>query len=338
MKTGLRISVLISVYNAERYIERCLQSVINQTLTEGVECIICNDCSTDSSFDIVKRITDEYDGPIQFRIIEHEKNRGVAAAKNSLLSAAKGDYLQFVDSDDYIEPQMLELMYVEALRCKADIVGCDIYNDYGSKKECNQFSYIVNTDSEYYLRATISGTWGRAIWSRMIKRELYDNNHIRAIDGLRNGEDVPLVFAIHFYAQRVSYVPVPLYNYYDNTESITRKRISYRKLEDKLIAYKVAERFMMAHGIWDDYKEDFGFTCFLAKMPLILDRHFRDFRQWKNTFSESNKYIDRYFASWVKRFYWKSILYAPAIVRPIWYFAADVMSLRRSIILRRHYK
>lgn len=105
----ISVSIIIPVYRVEKYIERCIRSVINQTCKDiRIECIVVDDCTPDNSIMIVKKIIDSYVGGIEFKIIQHEKNEGLSAARNTGMNHAKGDYLMFIDSDDYITDDCLE--------------------------------------------------------------------------------------------------------------------------------------------------------------------------------------------------------------------------------------
>lgn len=119
----MKISIIIPVYNVAQYIEECLNSVIAQTYMGDMECLIVDDCGTDDSIAIAKRIIQDYQGNIKFQILYHEHNRGLSAARNTGIEASTGDYLYFLDSDDSIIPECLELM-VEILEKypKAEIV------------------------------------------------------------------------------------------------------------------------------------------------------------------------------------------------------------------------
>ena len=104
----LNLSIIIPVYNVEAYIEECLASVVAQSDAKAnIECIIVDDCSPDGSMDIVRRFVDNYQGAVQFRTLRHEVNRGISAARNTGIDAATGDYLLFVDSDDYLSADCL---------------------------------------------------------------------------------------------------------------------------------------------------------------------------------------------------------------------------------------
>ena len=108
MKT--RISIIIPVYNVEQYVDECLQSVANQTMTEGIECIIVDDCGQDNSATIAKHFVDSYQGDIRFTFIQREKNGGLSAARNTGIEAATGEYVYFLDSDDYLVPSAIETL------------------------------------------------------------------------------------------------------------------------------------------------------------------------------------------------------------------------------------
>lgn len=101
------VSVIVPVYQVSEYVERCIRSVMDQTYTD-IECIIADDATQDDSIEKCEALIENYDGPIQFWIIRHEQNRGLSAARNTGTKAAKGAYLYYLDSDDYISPDCIE--------------------------------------------------------------------------------------------------------------------------------------------------------------------------------------------------------------------------------------
>ena len=107
----MKISIIVPIYNVEEYLEECLQSIADQTLVEGLECILVDDCGKDNSVSIAQRFIAAYAGPVCFTLIHHEKNGGLSAARNTGIRAARGEYLYFLDSDDTIVPECMELMY-----------------------------------------------------------------------------------------------------------------------------------------------------------------------------------------------------------------------------------
>lgn len=111
----MKVSIIIPVYNVASYIERCLQSVVDQTYTD-IECILVDDCGSDDSIDIAQEFIKNYKGDIEFSILRHEKNKGQAAARNTGLKSAKGEYMYFLDSDDVITSDCIEELMTLSLK------------------------------------------------------------------------------------------------------------------------------------------------------------------------------------------------------------------------------
>ena len=114
---SITISLIIPVYKVSAYIERCLKSVIKQTYNH-FECILVDDASPDDSIAKCERMIEEYDGPIQFRILHHQQNKGLSVARNTGIDAATGDYILFIDSDDLISNDCVEKLMTPVLRDK----------------------------------------------------------------------------------------------------------------------------------------------------------------------------------------------------------------------------
>lgn len=122
MSVAFKVSVLIPVYNAEAYIESCVRSLFEQSL-EDIEYIFVNDCTSDKSLDILNEIMDEYPArKEQVKVISHSCNKGVASTRNTGLLYAQGEYIGWVDSDDWVEKNMFEILYLMAKQADADIV------------------------------------------------------------------------------------------------------------------------------------------------------------------------------------------------------------------------
>ena len=105
----INVSFIIPIYNVEQYVLRCFMSLLAQETAEAnIECVVVDDCSPDNSMNIVNQIVSDYEGNIQFEVLTHDKNRGLSAARNTGLKHAAGDYIYFVDSDDYLMPNSLQ--------------------------------------------------------------------------------------------------------------------------------------------------------------------------------------------------------------------------------------
>lgn len=237
----MNISVIIPVYNVEHFVERCVTSIMNQTYTEDVECIIVNDCTPDRSMEIVEKVIAKYNGLIQFKLLHHEYNRGIAAVRNTGLDAAIGDYVIYIDSDDYCEPDMLEKMYTKAIVEDADIVIADFWRTY---ETCEIYSLQKVPETVVgRIKALLTGTLSWAMWNRMYRRSLFIKNHIKNVEGIDYGEDFLLNIYLHYYAMKVVHVPYAFVHYVESNTSSYTKAMSLKSLQCVLKREKVVMSF-----------------------------------------------------------------------------------------------
>ena len=130
-----KVSVIIPVYNVEKYMEKCCRSLFGQTL-ENMEFIFVDDCTPDNSISVIESVLQEYpQRKSQVKITHHDKNRGLPSARNTGLGLAQGNYIIHCDSDDWVAPFMYEKMYARAVAENADIVWCDILAVYSSHSQ-----------------------------------------------------------------------------------------------------------------------------------------------------------------------------------------------------------
>ena len=121
-----KISIIIPVYNVAEYITECLQSVMRQTYKGEIECILVDDCGTDNSIAVAEKLLADYKGAISFRILRHAHNRGLSAARNTGTDAATSDYIYYLDSDDYISDDCLEVLAEPLKSREYDMVVGDL--------------------------------------------------------------------------------------------------------------------------------------------------------------------------------------------------------------------
>lgn len=322
MNKSPKISVIVPVYNVALFIERCLRSIMQQTLSEGVECILVNDCTPDNSIEIAKKLINEYKGPIQFRIISHEKNRGLAAARNTGVEAAQGIYIQHIDSDDYVEPTMLEELYNEAIKTNADIVGCDFYLDYGDHRIVR--TYDFQPYPSHKIEDIIRHKYAPYLCRKLIKKELYEEYQLKAPEGINMGEDFLMSVQLHYYAQSESYVKKPLYNYVQyNSGSITAHTFSLKRQQQHIQALLSVEKFLKEKDIYNKYKVPFSEVCFNAKKLYITAPQLRDCELWENLFPESHQYIWKYNQSFLWKIGWQLIILLPKRIIALFYPILD---------------
>ena len=186
--TQPKISIIIPVYNVEKYVKKCIESVINQEYT-NLEIIIVNDGSTDNSGDIC----DYYANKDKRIILIHQENQGLSMARNNGLDIATGEYIGFVDSDDWIAPDMYYMLYDNAVRYNADISMCNFYYiDHNEKKTpySNENVNVKMLEGVYKIAHNIRLS-NNCVWNRLYKRHLF--NEIRFPKG-KTFEDI---FVMH---------------------------------------------------------------------------------------------------------------------------------------------
>lgn len=222
------ISVIVPVYNVETYLRQCLDSVVGQTFKD-LEILLVDDGSTDSS----GTICEEY-AAIDPRIkVIHQVNQGLAAARQGGLDVASGDYIGFVDSDDWLEPEMYEEMYTAGKGHDADIVFCNVYRN-EDKKEQPYFAsgyYDRKSMEEVIFPRLLAGfdadggenTIRWCNWLRIYKKSLIDKNHITFDKRFRRCQDLPFTFECTIHANSYYYLGNRyLYHNRMNYESLSK--------------------------------------------------------------------------------------------------------------------
>ena len=203
-----KVSIIVPIYNVEKYLERCIESLVGQTL-ENIQIILVNDGSTDNSGKIAK----EYATKNQDKIMYLEKeNGGLSDARNYGIPYATGEYIAFLDSDDYIDKEAYKEMYNKAKQENADYVECDFVWEYPNKlKEDKQIEYKNKKEMLAFVRVVA--------WNKLIKREIIEKNNLRFPKGLRY-EDVEFTYKLIPHLTKVSYVDKCFIHYTQRENSI----------------------------------------------------------------------------------------------------------------------
>ncbi len=235
----MKISILIPVYGVEKYIERCARSVLEQDYRD-VEYIFVDDASPDRSIEILRRVIAEYPDR-DTKIIAHHSNMGLAAARNTAVDAATGDYILHVDSDDRLAPGAVAKLAAEASATGADIIVFDYIIELSETRRRlfrEPYSYA---STRAYIEALL---WRRArlnLWSKLVRRSLYDD--VRAVPGIDYGEDFVVLPRLAYYADKIVKLDEALYCYNcTNTASISAA-VSPAKAEQVVRAAEVLDDF-----------------------------------------------------------------------------------------------
>lgn len=263
---NIKISVIIPVYNVDKYIEKCLNSIIDQTLTEGVECIVVNDCTPDESMNIAEYIISNYKGNILFKTIHHTCNQGLAIARDTGLKQASGKYIIHIDSDDYCEPDMLQCMYQKAEKENADVVIADFFITYSQKEFYKSHKPLCKDEC---IKQLLCAKLSPAVWNKLVKREIITANHIENIKGGDNGEDYYTTIRICFYAKKIVFINKAFVHYVQyNTNSYTTFK-DERRIQSHILITNAVKEFLISNKAFDKYKEDFLIGAANLK-PILL--------------------------------------------------------------------
>jgi len=245
------VSILVPIYNVECYIERCVRSLFEQTYPD-IEYIFVDDCSPDHSIDILLRVLDKYPNRRnQVRIIKHDKNRGLAAARNTAVDNCQSEFLIHVDSDDYLKPNAVELLVEKQKESDADIVsGQAILHNKTSLSMMERPQYINKKD---FVADMIKPSLHHTIWGRLIRTSLYKDNHIQAKEGVNIGEDLQVMSQLSYFANKVESVWSVIYHYENSNPNSYMNISSQKKMERSLQDTKSME---IVRDFFKSQKED----------------------------------------------------------------------------------
>lgn len=252
----MRISIVIPVYNVEPFIADCLQSVMRQTFSGPLECVLVDDCGTDKSIEVVEKLIAKYEGPIEFKILHHEHNRGLSAARNTGMIAAEGDYLYFLDSDDWISDDCIEKLIQPLQQNEFDIVVGD-YKTVGELPYHLELSLPEGSYKEKGITNTFcnEGVYVMA-WNKLYRKEFMVENRLTFEEG-KIHEDEILAFDLSCIEKSFYVVRSVTYFYRIRENSIATNTNSYQVLmgevgEMQSLKERVG-RYKRVEGIYDFY-------------------------------------------------------------------------------------
>ena len=197
-----KVSILVPVFNVSAYIEKCAESILNQTFKD-IEYVFINDGTTDDSMDKLQTILDRYpEQKDKVKIIQHATNKGSAAARNSAINASTGDYILFVDGDDYIELNMVEILFQKAKNENADIVISDILMEYTNKTTLFSDNLSINKQ-EHFINIITTNLASSSLCNKLISRNLYENLNCIFPIGLNYMEDHHVIIRLFYFANKI---------------------------------------------------------------------------------------------------------------------------------------
>lgn len=243
----LNFSIIIPIYNVEAYVEHCIESIFAQDSAEAeIECLIIDDCSPDGSMAIVRRMVEAYKGPITFRMLTHERNRGLSAARNTGIENATGDYILFIDSDDYLTPGSIQY-FVNNLRKYPDV---DMLM--ANIKNCKADNLLIQNIQEpwhidnpdvFYSRMLHHQIYAQAV-NKLMRRSMILEGGLRFIEGILY-EDQAWSYLLFQHLSSIVLLPQVTYIYEYNQQSIVNTSFTQEKADRVLRSYSVSVATML---------------------------------------------------------------------------------------------
>ena len=290
-----KVSVIVPIYNVEKYLEKCINSLLSQTL-EDIQIILVNDGSKDNSGNIAK----ECEKNNKNRIIYVEKeNGGLSDARNYGLKYATGDFIAFLDSDDYIEKNAYEEMYNKAIEENADYVECDFIWEFPNKIRVDkQYPYKNKKEMLSFVRVVA--------WNKLIKRQLITDNNLEFPKGLRY-EDIEFTYKLIPFINKFAYVDKPFIHYVQRKGSIANVQ-NERTAEIFTVLDNVIE-FYKKNNIYEKYRDELEYNyaryllcSSLKRMCKIKDKTIRE-----KLLTESWERLNLNFPNWKENVILKTV-------------------------------
>ena len=284
-----KVSVIVPFYNVEKYIEKCLNSLVNQTLEE-IEIILVNDGSKDDSQKKAKEFEKKYPNKIKY----YEKpNGGLGDARNFGIKYATGEYIAFLDSDDYVEPTMYEEMYKKAKQEDSDMVECDFWWEYPKKNRADVGIQYSNQKEMLYKARVVA-------WNKLIKREIYQKHpEARFSVGLRY-EDIEGFYKILPYIKKVSFVRKCFIHYVQRQDSISNTQ--NKRNEEIFTVLDNVINYYKSNNLYDEFKEEleYVYTRYLLCSSFLRIVKIKEKDTRKELLNKTWKNLNSKFPDWRK--------------------------------------
>lgn len=307
-----KVSIIVPVYNVSEYLERCVNSLFQQKY-KNVEIILVDDCSTDGSRELAKKLAKKDSRCI---FIQREKNGGLSAARNTGMEAASGEWLAFVDSDDWVTEDYISAMYDIAQKDNAEIVISSIYYYYenGSYKEVSPFADLT-TESSQKEKIALCRPYA---WGKLYRNSLFRIRKVEFPEDIWRSEDISTIIPLMSYTDKISILNKPLYYYYQRKNSLSN--MNYKNADVSFYPRTINRMFELSNQGFELELEYRSICDLIYGMVMIMLRS-----------KKSNEEVLEVINSFNKKYpYWKKNPYLKKLVKGkrIFIFCASYKWLR----------
>jgi len=288
-----KISVIVPVYNSEKYLRSCLDSLVNQTL-DDIEIVVVNDGSKDSSVQIIGEFNRRYPGRF---VTYDQENRGQAVARNKALELCRGEYIGFLDSDDEAKPDMFEKLYNKAIETKADMTVCD-YEFITGTKVIYKATKSFRDQKDMFIDCFVDP------WNKLFRADVLKDNDVRFPEGYFYEDTGWFIMSIPF-VNKSSKINEALAKHYKR-EGSSMTALDDRRVEHIFPVLDTSLDFYVRKGLYDDYKTELEYFC----SKILLCSSFRrisrvkDKRIRKQLVRKTFTYLEEHFPQYKKNDYY----------------------------------
>ena len=251
----LKVSILVPVYGVEKYIRQCATSLFGQTYA-NIEYVFVDDCTPDKSITILQEVLHDYPArKEQVQIVRHQKNRGLGASRKTALAASTGDFVLNVDSDDYLLPDAVETLVKVQKDTGADIVTGN-YLALSPEGTFKEKHYQQLDKSKTLKLLLIQNTIQPHIWARLIRKSIYRDHHIDAVEGINMAEDYGMTPRLFFATERIAYAGKAVYVYRLNSAASTFSEPNRQHAVSTLKANEVVRQYIQN----SEHQQEYAFA------------------------------------------------------------------------------
>ena len=303
----VKISVIVPVYGVEDYIKKCIESLVNQTFKD-FEILVVNDGTKDRSIDIIKENFKD-----KRIIILDKENGGLSDARNYALPFAKGEYVLYVDSDDYVHEEILEKMYNKAKEDSSDIV-CSL--SYKVEKDVvTPLEVPYNEDLDVVRRYILNRP---SAWTKLVKKEIMERKELAFLKG-KIYEDVATMPALALYTDKISFINDYLYYYLIRDGSIMNQRVYKKNMEDIFDSLDHLYSLFVLNKKEKEFQEELE-SIYISHLLHNMALSFILYKEGKNSLIRASKLIKERFPKWYKNKYFRRGNLKYRIVCYLFYF------------------
>lgn len=288
-----KISVIVPVFGVEKFIDRCAQSLFSQTL-DDIEYIFVDDCTPDKSMEMLESVIRKYrlrfaEDKKVVRIEKMSANSGLPAVRRYGIQLATGEYIIHCDSDDWVDTDLYEKMYNEAIHSGADVVVCPIRDEYKNYSSTRQTPLLPPKCSEV-VENWYKNSVGMFCWNKLVKRSIYTENNLLPYEGVNMWEDNGLMLRVFYYAKGLSQIDGSVYHYNQANTGAMTSGYGRNAVDQMIKCAKLLGEFFESKTDGNKYQKTVKTIKYLAKLNLVTTRY--DWlKEYYNLFPESNEAV-----------------------------------------------